>query len=383
MGVGAVTPLVLISGAGIAGPTLAYWLDKAGIRCVIVERAAQLRPGGQAIDVRGVALDVIERMGLLAAARELRTRICGFSTVDGAGRELWRSEDMTLTGGVIDNPDIEILRDDLSSLLMSTLPASTEIIWGDDIAELAQSEDGVDVRFCSGNSRRFDLVVGADGIGSRVRSLVFGADEQFLHSLNFALAVYSAPNHLGLKDWQVSCREGAQNCLVYTVRDNRELRVCFGFPVASADTQRLSADAQKELVAYNAEGLGWEVPKLLAAMNAASDFYFGVVAQVKMPRWTQRRVALIGDAAFCPSPFSGQGTSLALVGAYVLAQEIARAPAAPNDAFANYEARMRPFVDKNQAIVNLSRDGGLSDEEGLARALAAIEEAKNAIALNA
>ncbi|HET8710538.1 MAG TPA: FAD-dependent monooxygenase [Spongiibacteraceae bacterium] len=382
MGVGAVTRSVLISGAGIAGPALAYWLDKAGIRAVIVERAAAPRPGGQAIDIRGVALEVIERMGLLVAARELRTQMRGFSTVDGDGKELWRSENMTLTGGVIDNPDIEILRDDLSNLLIEALPADTEIIFGEDIAQISDGDDGVAVKFASGAVRHFDLVIGADGIGSRVRSWVFGDDAQFLHSLNFALAIFSAPNHVELKDWQVSCRDGAQNCLVYPVRDNRELRVCIGFPIALADVLRLDLDAQKALVASEADGLGWEVPRLLAAMNSAPDFYLGAVAQVKMPSWTQGRVALLGDAAFCPSPFSGQGTSLALVGAYVLARELARTPADFAAAFSRYEARMCPFVDLNQAIVDVSRDGGLSEEEGLARALAVVENAKNAIVLN-
>jgi len=365
---------VLISGASIAGPTAAYWLRKAGFHPVLVERAPAPRPGGQAIDVRGVALDVLARMGLLEAAQARRTRF--------TGKELWRTESQSLTGGRLDSDDIELLRDDLSELLRGTLTADTETIYGDGIAGMDEDNDGLTVRFESGARRRFDLVIGADGIGSKVRALVFGEDRQFLHSLNFALAIYSAPNHIGIEDWQISCREGPENCLVYPVRGNRELRVAFGFPAGLDDEHRFDIDAQKALVASKARSLGWEVPRLLEAMSSAPDFYLGLAAQVKMPSWSKGRVALVGDAAYCPSPFTGQGTSLALVGPYVLAQELARSPFDHAEAFRRYEARMRPFVDKNQAIVVLSQDKSFTEEGGQERVLAALEDAKNAIELD-
>lgn len=374
---------VLISGASIAGPTLAYWLHRAGLRPVIVERAPAPRPGGQAIDVRGPALEILDRMGLLDSVKALRTRMKGFATLDAQGNELWRTEDITFTAGSIHNDDIELLRDDLSAMLVGALPPDIEIIYGDSIMALEDGEDRVTVTFEKGGTRKFDLVIGADGIGSGVRALVFGDERQFLVPFNLALAIYSAPNHMGLEDWQISCRDGEKNCLVYTVRDNRELRLCYGFPAELDDEHRFDPQAQKELVAAKAAGLGWEVPRLLEAMWTAPDFWLGVVAQVKMPAWAKGRIALVGDAAYCPSPLTGQGTSLAIIGAYVLAQEMARHLSDHALAFERYEARMRPFVDKNQAIAILAQDKSFSEEGGQARVLDALEEAKNAIELDA
>lgn len=373
---------VLISGASIAGPTLAYWLNRAGFRPVLVERAPAPRPGGQAIDVRGPALTVLERMGVLDTVKEMQTQMKGFSTLDAEGNELWRTEEVTFTRGSLENDDIELLRDDLSSTLTGALPPDVEIIYGDSISVLRDIDGSVEVTFDKGETRDFDLVIGADGIGSAVRALVFGDERQFLVPFNFALAIYSAPNHIGLEDWQVSCRNGEENCLVYPVRGNSELRLCFGFPAGLNDEHRFDLDAQKALVAEKARGLHWEVPRLLEAMWSAPDFYLGIVAQVKMPRWTKGRVALVGDAAYCPSPFTGQGTSAALVGAYVLAQELARTPDDHSGAFERYETRMRPFVDRNQAIAALAQDKSFSEEGGQARVLAALDEAKNAIELD-
>jgi 2-polyprenyl-6-methoxyphenol hydroxylase-like FAD-dependent oxidoreductase len=373
---------VLISGASIAGPTLAYWLQRAGFSPVMVERAPAPRPGGQAIDVRGPALTVLERMGVLDTVKKLQTQMKGFSTLDADGNELWRTEEVTFTRGILDNDDIELLRDDLSSTLVGALPPDIEIIYGDSIGALRETETDVEVTLEKGGSCSFDLVIGADGIGSGVRALVFGDERQFLVPFNFALAIYSAPNHIGLEDWQVSCRNGEKNCLVYPVRGNRELRLCFGFPAGLNDEHRFDLDAQKALVAEKAMGLNWEVPRLLEAMWSAPDFYLGIVAQVKMPRWSKGRVALVGDAAYCPSPLTGQGTSLAIIGAYVLAQELARTPDDHSGAFERYEARMRPFVDKNQAIATLAQDKSFSEEGGQARVLAALDEAKNAIELD-
>ena len=374
---------VLISGASIAGPTLAYWLNRAGFKPVLVERAPVPRPGGQAIDVRGPALEVLGRMGLLDAVKALRTRMKGFATLDSEGNELWRSEEITFTAGSIHNDDIELLRDDLSATLLGALPPEIEIIYSDTISALCESDHGITVTFDKGGTRDFDLVIGADGIGSGVRALVFGDERQFLIPFDLALAIYSAPNHMGLEDWQISCRDGEKNCLVYTVRNNRELRLCYGFPAGLNDEHRFDLQAQKELVAAKAAGLGWEVPRLLEAMWNAPDFWLGIVAQVKMPCWSQGRIGLVGDAAYCPSPLTGQGTSLAIIGAYVLAQEIALTPDDHAGAFERYESRLRPFVDKNQAIAILAQDKSFSEEGGQARVLEALEEAKNAIELDA
>jgi 2-polyprenyl-6-methoxyphenol hydroxylase-like FAD-dependent oxidoreductase len=371
-------PTVLISGASIAGPTLAYWLARHGFEPTLLERAPAPRPGGHAVDIRGVALQVVQAMGLADAAHDLRTRMKGVSKLDHEGREVWRSETMTFTGGRFDNDDIEILRDDLAGILLGRLGGEVETIFGDTVTGLAEDAEGIVVSFAKQAPRRFDLVVGADGLRSNIRDLAFGDEGRFLHPLGVALGVWSAPNILGLADWQVSYGEMPDNCLVYPVRGNRELRVCVGMAAGLAEECGGDVGAQKALVAERFGQLGWEIPRLLEAMRSAPDFYLGAVAQVRMDRWTKGRVALAGDAGYCPSPFSGQGTSLALVGAYVLACELARSPADHAAAFARYEAKMRPYVEANQALVALSQEG-LS--EG-AEVFKVMETAKNAITLD-
>lgn len=372
---------ILISGASVAGPTLAYWLRRFGFDPVLVERAPALRRGGHAIDVRGVALDILAAMGILDAVQDHRTTMAGVSMVDRDGGELWRSEAMTITGGRFEAQDIEILRDELSELLHGALPGDVEILFGDSIAALAQDEDGVTVEFERSAPRRFDLVIGADGMRSNVRDLAFGREQDFLRPLGTALAVFSAPNHLGLEDWQLSYREEPQNCLVYPARRNSELRVSVGFAAEPSDVPRDRA-GQLALVREKCGPMAWHVPRFLDAMEDAEDFYLGALAQVLMPCWSTGRIALVGDAAYCPSPYSGQGTSLSLVGAYRLAWELAHSSGEPCEAFARWEAAMRPFVAQNQAIADMSLDPRFHEPDYHATIQDAIEVAKCAIQLD-
>ena len=360
---------VLISGASVAGPTLAYWLRHHGVTPTVVERAPAPRLGGQALDVRGAALTVVERMHLIERLRALRTDMRGSSVVDGAGNELHRTTEFAPSSGRLDSDDVEVLRDDLTGLLVERT-AGVEYVYGDTITALRQDGDGVDVTFAHGAPRRFDLVVGADGLHSTVRRLAFGPEEQFAHHLGMYLAVFTADNVLGLDRWQVWLRDDTAGAGIYTARDNTELRVNVGFMSERLDYDHRDLDAQRRLVAERTAGLGWEIPRLLKAMWQAPDFYFDAMAQIRMETWSQGRVTLLGDAGYCASPMSGQGTSLALVGAYVLAEEIARDPAA---AFDRYEARMRPFAEQNQALA--------TENPGFPAAEESIERAKHAIAL--
>ena len=364
---------VLISGASVAGPTLAWWLTRHGYSVTLVERTPGLRPGGQAIDIRGVALEVVSRMGLLPAIEQKRTRMQGASALDREGKEVWRTNERSFTSGRFDSGDLEILRDDLVPILYEATRATGEYIFDNTIAGIQQSEDSVTVEFESGAARRFGLVVGAAGIYSKTRGLVFGPAERFLRHLEIYVAIFTVPNTLGLQDRQIAISGERSRALICPARDNSELRVFAGFGSPLLDRD-MGVAQQKALVLEQCSELGWDMPRLFAAMQDAPIFYLGPMAQIHMPAWSEGRVTLVGDAGYCPSPMSGQGTSLALVGAYVLAEELARNRNDHTAAFARYEARMRPFVDINQALA--LRDRG-DDAEGDK----AIDEAKNAIAL--
>ncbi|MCO5998533.1 FAD-dependent monooxygenase [Actinoallomurus rhizosphaericola] len=347
---------VLISGAGIAGLAQAYWLERHGFDVTVVERAAEPRPGGQAIDVRGTALTVAERMGILADLRRLKTDMRGSSMVDGSGNELYSSTERTFSGGPLDGPDVEIMRDDLVGLLREAAGDRVEYLFDDSIAAIAQDEEGAHVTFESGVARSYDLVVGADGLHSNVRRLVFGPETDFIQHLGMYVGVYTAPNFLGLDRWQTFCMEDGVGGGVMTARGNTEVRVYVGFSSEEPlDYDYRDIEAQKRLLADRV-GDVWVFPTALKYMWDAPDFHFDGMAQIHMDRWARGRVVLLGDAGYCGSPMSGQGTSMALIGAYVLAGELAAAGGDHEAGFAAYEAELRDFVAKNQALALVDRD---------------------------
>ncbi len=345
---------VLVAGASIAGPALAHWLHRRGAEVTVVERAPGLRPGGQAVDARGVAKEVIRRMGLDAAVRAARTETAGAHTVDVDGNvlETYRADD---DGGDGFIADIEILRGDLSQVLHDDTRDSVEYVFGNRIAELTQDPDGVDVTFASGDRRRFDLVVGADGLHSALRAMVFGPRERFVRHLGLVLAFYSVPNEFGLDRWLIEYQdqESGRSAFLRPIQDAARAMAMFSFPSADFDVDYRDVEAQKGLLRERMAGLGWLTPRILAHLDDTPDFYLDQVAQVVMDRWSSGRVGLIGDAAFSSSPMSGGGTGLALVGAYLLAGELAAAGWNPEAGFTGYEARMRSYVEANQEIGRL------------------------------
>ncbi|HET6552549.1 MAG TPA: FAD-dependent monooxygenase [Dyella sp.] len=353
---------VLISGAGVAGLALAHWLDKAGFAVTVVELQPAFRRGGQAIDIRGVALDVVQAMGLLDKIRELRTHNKGMSTLDAAGVEIERTEERTFSAGRTDGQDVELFRDDLCQLLMKSLSNAVEFVYGDSIASLAEHGDKVEVSFTSGKRRTFDMVVGADGVYSKTRRLWFNDDASYIKSLGVVMALFTTPNFIGLQHWELIHRSGGVGYVVYPSLDQSELRVGIGF--GASDTKALRADiaAQKAMVENQCQDLGGHMPAFIQAMHVTDQFYCNELAQIRMPNWSKGRVVLAGDAAHCASPFSGQGTSLALVGAFVLGRELARHADRPELACAAYEASMRPFVQINQDMVDPTRRGSIPDE---------------------
>ena len=345
---------VLVAGASIAGPALAHWLRRRGAEVTVVERASGLRPGGQAVDARGVAKEVIRRMGLDAAVRAACTDTAGAYTVDVDGNvlETYRADD---DGGDGFIAEIEILRGDLSQVLYDDTRDGVEYVFGDRIAELTQDADGVDVTFAGGDRRRFDLVIGADGLHSALRAMVFGPRERFVHHLGLVLAFYSVPNEFGLDRWFIDYQdqESGRSAGLRPIQDATRAMAMFSFPSDEFDVDYRDVAAQKQLLRERMARLGWLTPRILAYLEDTPDFYLDQVAQVVMDRWSSGRVGLIGDAAFSASPMSGAGTGLALVGAYLLAGELAAAGWEPEAGFAAYERRMRSYVEANQEIGRL------------------------------
>ncbi|WP_039936204.1 FAD-dependent monooxygenase [Streptomyces himastatinicus] len=365
---------VLISGGGIAGPALAHWLHRHGFETTIVERAPSPRPGGQAVDIRGVALDVVERMGLLEQARRVRTRMRGMSILDPDGHEVDRSTEATFSSGRLDSDDIELLRDDLVRMVHEHTRGDVEYLFGDSITALDQDATGVRVAFTHGASRTFDLVIGADGLHSTVRRLAFGPEDRFAHHLGSYLSVFGADNFLALDHWQIWLRDGDVGFGIMPVRDNTELRIAFGFQSPPLPHDRRDNGTLRRLIVDKLASLRWEGPRLAEAAEHAPDFYCDAMAQIRMDHWSRGRVALLGDAGYCPSPLSGQGTSLALVGAYVLADCLARASGDHHVAYSRYEQRMRTFVNVNQALATENPGGPASE--------ASVAHAKNALSLD-
>ncbi|MFZ0214586.1 MAG: FAD-dependent monooxygenase [Candidatus Dormiibacterota bacterium] len=343
---------ILISGAGIAGPAVAYWLRRAGFRPTIVERAPSPRPGGQAVDLRGAGRTVVERMGLLDRARDVALEQKGFALVDRRGRITARMPADAFGGeGIVS--EIEILRGDLGQVLYDASHSGTEYLFDDTITGIEQDEDGVAVTFENAAPRRFALVVGADGLHSTVRRLAFGPDAGCLHEFGLygGLFTATATLDLDLDGWYLM--HNLPGGVVAGVRPGRlpgEMKVGLNFRANPFPYERRDAAAQRALLRERFAGAGWVVPRLLQAMDGAPDFFFDSTGQVRLEHWTRGRIALLGDAGYCPTPLTGLGTSLALVGAYILAGELAAAGGDHRVAFVRYEERMRPYVAKAQHL---------------------------------
>ncbi|SHL01624.1 FAD-dependent monooxygenase [Streptomyces yunnanensis] len=352
---------VLISGAGVAGPALAHWLHRYGFTVTVVERAPQLRAGGYKVDIRGAAIDVVERMGLLEDIRRLSTDMRTGAYVDGDGKRI-ATLPAEIFGGRTGRDD-EVMRGDLARLLYARTRSDVEYVFGDSITSMTSTPitapagddrgdgtSGVEVAFERGAPRRFDLVVGADGLHSTVRRLAFGPEERYLRHLGAYISAFSVPNALGLdREELYHALPGKLTCVYRSAGDpTAKGMLAFRSPRLAYDHR--DTGHQRALLERAFAGDGWQIPRLLEAAPEVDDFYFDGMQLIEMDHWSRGRVVLLGDAAHCASPASGQGTGMALVGAYVLAGELAAADGDPTAAFARYEAEMRGYVAANHAL---------------------------------
>ncbi|MBP1964515.1 FAD-dependent monooxygenase [Paenibacillus aceris] len=348
---------ILISGASIAGPALAYWLIKYGFEVTIVERAPELRRGGYGVDIRGAAISVLERMGILEQVRAADTHMTGVYFMNKDGQIAGQMSEASM--GNQQGLDIEIMRDDLTDILYRLTKDTVRYIWGDSITAIVETESGAEVHFAHRKPQTFDFVVGADGLHSNVRSLTFGEEAQFKRSLGCYISIFTTPNYLKLDHSQQFFTVPGKTVGMYSARDNTEAKGMFIFQSPALKYDRHDVEAQKELVVkVFGNETGWETQKLIHEMTDAKDFYFDEICQIHMPTWSKGRVTLVGDAAYGPSPLSGQGSSLAIVGAYVLAGELKEANGDFTKAFTAYEQKMRAFVQKNQKV-GLVAAGGM------------------------
>jgi 2-polyprenyl-6-methoxyphenol hydroxylase-like FAD-dependent oxidoreductase len=334
------TKTALISGASIAGTTLAYWLRRHGYTPTVVERAPALRDGGYKVDIRGAALDVVRRMGLLDQIRELRTDVRSGAVVDRTGRRVASMNGDSF--GAREEDDAEILRGDLNRLIYDLTKDDVEYRFGDSITAL----NGTEATFASGRTETYDLVFGADGVHSKTRALAFGPESDFTRDLGYRVSIFTVPNDLGLDREELTYVSPGRTTLVYSTARETTAKAMFLFTAPEGIDESDPRRALREAYA----GQGWEVPRLLESVDTATDFYYDTLTQVHLDHWSAGPVALVGDAAYCAAPSSGQGTSLALVGSYVLAGELAAAGGDHTAGFAAYEKRMRPFAERNQKL---------------------------------
>jgi 2-polyprenyl-6-methoxyphenol hydroxylase-like FAD-dependent oxidoreductase len=335
---------ILISGASIAGLTAAHWLARHGFRTTVVERAPRLRDGGNGVDVRHQAVDVAERMGILPQVRAAAADVQGMKFVDANDRSVARID--TREAG-----SVEIMRGDLVALLHEAAGPDVEYLFGDSIRGLEQDEHGVSVSFEHAAGRRFDWVIGADGMHSTVRRLVFGPEERFVRHEDHYFAFANTDAALAEDRWVTMYNLPGKMAGIYRSGNHPQAKAYLVFRSGVLDFDPRDVEQQKRLIgdAFGGES-SWHIKELLAATLTDPDFYFDALSQVHMDSWSAGRVVLVGDAAWCASPASGAGAELALVGAYRLAEELAAAGGDHRAAFARYEDGLRGLVREKQKI---------------------------------
>ncbi|MEZ0052791.1 2-polyprenyl-6-methoxyphenol hydroxylase-like FAD-dependent oxidoreductase [Mycobacterium sp. MAA66] len=353
----------LISGASIAGPTLAFWLSEAGWDVTVVERAERLRTSGYPIDIRGTAVDIVRRMGLHEQIAAQHYRHVPVALLSPSGRRLTTLD----FGALLNNEsfgDIEITRGALSEILYRASSDRATYIFGDSITALTQTDSGVEVTFNRSAPQLFDVVIGADGIHSNVRGLAFGAESPFIRHLGPYAAIWDVPLDMFPAGSGALYSHPGRTVMVERPNDGSAARVFLSFIHPDPGTiDRYDTETILHTLRENFAEDRWRTKELIDTLPSSDDLYFDTVSQVHMDRWCTGRVALVGDAAYAPAFLSGQGTSIAIAGAYVLASELARQDR-PEPAFEAYEARLRAYVETNQNLALRSDSTVISRTSG-------------------
>lgn len=351
---------ILVIGAGIAGPAVCYWLRRFGFSPFLIEKAAHLRKGGHALDVRGVAIELVKRMGIYEKICNMRTQVELGQYVDAEGNILHeeKGERFCFRQG----EDVEIIRGDLVEILIDAIKG-VPCHYNRLIANIIQNDDGVKVKFKEGGTEHYDLVIGADGLHSTTRRMVFDKDEYKLTNLDAYFSVFSIPNYLNLNHTEVQFEANQKLLSITSDKNSKVAEAAFLFRAQNVLNNMRDENEQQRFLRDNFQDFGWETSKILELMPGSDNFYFDSITQVKMKSWTKGRVALLGDAGYCASPLSGQGNNLALVGAYVLAGELKQAGNNYHRAFDRYNELLHHFVEANQKLGILANESFLVQDE--------------------
>ncbi|MBS2533088.1 FAD-dependent monooxygenase [Catenulispora sp. NF23] len=339
---------VLICGAGIAGSTLAYWLARAGLRPTVVERSPGTRSSGNPVDVRGPAVPVTEAMGVLPQLRAAATAATTVTLLAASGRRIARMPAPAARGR---GGEVEIARADLAAILYEAARPDAEFLFGDSITALHADATGVDVCFDHAPDRRFDLVIGADGLHSTVRRLAFGPERDHVHHLGLYVATLPLGRPAEHADEVLLHNTPGRLASIHPARGEAIAAFIFRGP-ALPDLDYRDTERHRGIVLDAYAGAGWEVPRLLDALRKADDFFFDAVSAVRLDTWSRGRIALVGDAASCVS-LLGDGSSLAIAGAHTLADALANHDDVA-EALRGYEHRHRKLVAPKQRNIGFA-----------------------------
>ncbi len=336
---------ILIVGAGIAGTTLAYWLRRSGHQPTLLEHAPRLREGGYLVDFWGAGFEVADRMGIVTQLCEQGYRVAEAREVSPSGKQLASFDSLRLMDAM-GGRYVSITRSDLAAAIYQALDGDVETIFGQTVEALTEEGDRVRVQLTSGSTRDFDLVIGADGLHSRVRSLAFGPESEFARDLGVAIAVFDVSAYRPRDELVAVTRTqiGVQTLRV-ALRDDITM-FCFTFRY-DGELPRDRTGGER-LLRDRLSGFGGEIPAILEQLPHARTFFLDRAMQVRMPSWWRGRIGLIGDAGAAPSFLAGQGSALAMIEAYVLASELDRTGGDHRAAFAGYERQLLPMVRAKQ-----------------------------------